>query len=109
MTGVDIVEISDFRANIEKGGATFLEKCFFPEESDNASVQSLAGIFAAKEAVMKALSLRAGKWKEIIIKHEADGRPYVEFVSLSVRPISCDVSISHTESSAVAQFVALLP
>lgn len=76
---------------------------------EDASVQSLAGMFAAKEAVMKALSVGAGKWKEIVIKHDENGRPRVELISSIAKPLSFDVSISHTENTAVAQFVALIP
>lgn len=106
--GIDIVEISDLRASIEAGGETFLAKCFSPLESDKRPIESLAGVFAAKEAVIKALSLRVGCWRDIIVKNDEKGRPFVQLSDCPKTVISSDVSISHTKSVAVAQFVAIL-
>ncbi len=59
-TGVDIIEVRRLRQAIEKWGRSFLERVFTGEELENAKnrtspYQHLAGRFAAKEAVFKAL------------------------------------------------------
>ena len=109
VTGIDIVDVSEFRTHLNEGGDSFLSRLFLPIEYDRIEPVHLAGVFAAKEAVIKALSLKAENWKNILVKKKDDGRPYVELLDSSSDYVSCDLSISHTEAVAVAQFVALVP
>ena len=44
--------------------------------------ERLAGVYVAKEAAFKALSLPKGDWQILEIRHDADGRPSV-ILSLS--------------------------
>lgn len=112
-TGIDIVDIPAFQKAVQKGGTSFLDRCFHEDERGNTSAEHLSGIFAAKEAVVKALSLPAGSWLNIRIKHDDTGRPVVvlnnEKIMTNEGAInSIDISISHTDSVAAACCVVLL-
>lgn len=55
--GIDLVEVEPLRQLIEAGGSEFLDAAWTAEEQQetNAQAEGLAGKWAAKEAVMKAL------------------------------------------------------
>ncbi len=108
VTGIDIVDIAEFQAQLDRGGERMVKRCFFDSERDNASIERLAGTFAAKEAVIKALSLGHSSWKKVMVKHAPDGRPIIQLLDVQCLIISSDVSITHTDSVAAAQFVAIL-
>ena len=54
--GADLVYMPRFRNVLGK----VQDKLFSPSEMKNSEVEHLAGLFAAKEAVIKALNLKAG-------------------------------------------------
>jgi holo-[acyl-carrier protein] synthase len=68
-SGVDIVEIERFSRYIELGGDRFLRRVYSTEELANCrgQVPRLAGRFAAKEAIAKALGtgIRGIGWREM--------------------------------------------
>ena len=116
--GNDIIEVSRIKSGIEKLGDKFLNRIFTETEIEysikkKSKYLHLAGRFAAKEAVVKALASCCDKgfnWKDIEIYNDPAGRPHVrlfgkfsDFVSGRFEVL---VSISHTESYASA--VALL-
>ncbi len=78
------------------------------------AAQRLAGRFAAKEAVMKALGLgwRSMAWREIEIATDPLGKPVVELsgrAAAAARRLGVGawmVSISHTRRLAIAQALA---
>lgn len=105
--GTDIVDIEDFKKSLKNGGRIFLRKLFTSQERKNLDPVHLAGLFAAKEAVLKALSLKLGRWLEIEILNEESGRPKVTLPK-NIKLTSLDLSISHTDTFAVAVFVALI-
>lgn len=118
-TGVDIVKIARFCPSPGKG---FMERVFSVAErahiaSRGASApQTMAGIFAAKEAVVKALGIGFAGFapREVEICKTHMGQPYVKLHKgvLSVlrnrwgeppgRYYKLSVSISHTQEDAVA-------
>ncbi len=104
--GVDSVYIPRFRTALSK----IIDKAFSPRELKNSEAEHLAGIFAAKEAAMKALSLKAGSWLNIEIANKKSGKPVVKLAkNLSKgKIVSCDLSISHNGDYAIAIFVALV-
>ena len=107
-TGIDIVEIAQFKRSLKNGGETFLKKIFTGKELENVSPEHLAGLFAAKEAVVKALSLKPGRWLEFEIENEASGRPKVIFSEAASHDFqSYDLSISHAGGFAIAVFVGI--
>ena len=107
-TGVDLVYIPRFRAALKRGGEKFLQKIYLREELSDQRVEHLAGIFAAKEAVMKAFELSKDSWHSIIIKNKQNGAPFVEIRAYKGNKIaSSSLSIAHERMYVFAQFVAL--
>ncbi len=83
--GIDIVEVTRVEKAIKGRGDSFVGRIFTDKEREYAGSKKfrymhLAGRFAAKEAVKKALP--DGKeigmnWHEIEILNSEDGKPYV--------------------------------
>lgn len=113
-TGVDLVTISRFYAPTAQK-QSFLNLCFTPHEqaycfSKADPAPHFAARFAAKEAVIKALSgldLYLERNRIEVFNNEI-GRPYLIFNTDNDKILSLksDISISHTETSAIA-FVIL--
>ena len=114
--GTDIIEISRL-ANVKQ---TFVNRVYTTKEISQLSdvedrrTEQLAGMFAAKEAVIKALGCgfsRAGPC-EIEILRENSGRPYVRLlgnaktISNALGVDTVLVSISHCKNYAVAHAIA---
>lgn len=102
MLGIDIVEISRIKKLMDEN-ENFLHKVFNEDEIERIKKRKEAyeragGIFAAKEAVAKALGTGIGKisFKDIKIKYRGDS-PYAE-----VFDAKFDLSISHERNYAVA-------
>lgn len=109
-TGVDITEVNRLRKAVEKWGREFLERIFTAEELRNAQkraslYQHLAGRFAAKEAIFKALQIKDFGWKDVQILNDKEGRPYCEILSSKGKNMDIHVSISHVKNYAVANAV----
>ena len=107
-TGTDIVRVASFKRSLENGRQTLLDRCFHVEEQEDDRPHHLAGIFAAKESVIKALALEPGSWLAVKIYRESSGRPVAEIIGLDVSVESIDVSITHDGLYAVASCVAVL-
>ncbi len=72
--GIDIVGLSRFAATLERTPA-LAERLFTPAERGLA-LQSLAGRFAAKEALAKALGAPPGlRWLDAQVQRRAGGQP----------------------------------
>lgn len=107
-TGSDIVYIPRFKRILARTPA-FAEKIFLPEERKDKNTRQLAGIFAAKEAVMKALGVSAGKWLFISIGHQETGKPVLTLrMPRPVRYRAGDISIAHDGKYAFACAVFVL-
>ncbi len=105
--GVDIVHIpSCTRALADEG---FLRHVFLEQEvADGATPAHLAGLFAGKEAVIKALHLPPASWLAVCITAGPDGAPVVQLLA-PTRPVRAgDLSIAHHEEYAIACYVALI-
>lgn len=112
MIGIDIVEISRIKKLM---GEKFYSRVFTQEEvnylaSKNYAPQTAAGLFCAKEAVLKALGCGIGNGanlKQVEIVHDTLGRPTVNLrgkaqeLALQLGGYLC-VSISHTSLTAIA-------
>ncbi len=117
--GVDIAEVPRIRAAIERRGQPFLRRVYTPNEIEYCErfknrFERYAGRFAAKEASMKALGTgwrRGVRWVDFEVVREQSGRPTLALAgeaakiaaALGVRRIS--LSITHTESQALAQVI----
>lgn len=81
--GIDISEVSEVEAALERFGERYLRRIFTPEERRSAgtgpgSAARLAMCFAVKEATMKALELEAGAWRSVGLVRGARGVMHVE-------------------------------
>jgi holo-[acyl-carrier-protein] synthase len=106
VVGIDIVEVGRIKGIISKKGARFLYKILSEEEINYVSrkkrfVESVSGIFAAKEAFMKAMEKRL-PFKKIRVFHQ-NGKPYIIYENKKYG----DVSISHEKNYAVS--VVIIP
>ena len=118
--GVDIVEVARIRTMIDDHADRFLERCFTQgerayAESRKRSAEHLAGRFAAKEAVLKALGTgwRDGiAWTDVEVVVLPSGQPEVRLHGIAHETAmkrgvtSWSLSISHTEVHAVASAIA---
>ncbi len=107
--GVDVVDLARFDSLIARSPRV-VERFFTDEEREYCDAArdtavSLAGTFAAKEAVMKALDLTpAPAWaRRVSITRSSSGRPVAHVEGRPPVP----VSISHDGPVAVA--IALAP
>jgi len=108
--GVDIIEVKRVRQAVQKWGDDFLKRVFTEKELKNAKsrgavYEHLAGRFAAKEAVFKALLDKEISWKEIEISNDQDGRPVCAILKKIKNKPQVHVSISHVKNYAVASAV----
>ena len=109
-TGVDITEVSRLRKAIEKWGQGFIDRVFTKKELENAKTRGslylhLAGRFAAKEAVFKALGNMKLALKEVQILNDKDGRPRCQVLNNKAKDCEIQVSISHVKNYAVANAI----
>lgn len=105
MIGIDIIVVARF-SRIGASDYTHWSKFFTRDEWEYCfakanPAQSLAGIYAAKEAVMKAVGGELmGRADRIEIVHTREGAPFVR-IDKKDEP-GVHVSISHTNDIAVA-------
>jgi holo-[acyl-carrier protein] synthase len=119
--GVDIIELSRIRGALERYGDRFQRRVFAASELVDARewrdpVPFLAGRFAAKEAVLKALGsgLAGGiEWTDVVLVRGARGAPTVRLEgaarerAAAIGAVQLLVSLSHARDYAVAQALAL--
>lgn len=110
--GTDIIEIERIEKAILKN-ERFIEKVFSKEEIDmfkrrNMNMEVIAGNFAAKEAISKALGtgIRKFSLNEIEVLRDELGKPIVK-LSRNIEEIikkkyKFNISISHNKTTAVS-------
>jgi holo-[acyl-carrier protein] synthase len=115
--GIDIIEVGRVRKVLEKHGERFLKRVYTINEIQQCrgKVARLAGRFAAKEAISKALGtgLHGVAWREMEVVQLRSGRPTVtlhgnakrraELLGLS----AFDVSIADLAEFSIAIAVAV--
>lgn len=116
-TGVDIIEIARLENIQDRIKKRFMERVFTADEliAAGQSTASLAGRFAAKEAVAKALGCGIGpvRWKDIEIKRGKSGEPVLALHGAAIDLAeqqgltTWSISISHNQTQAVAMAVAI--
>ena len=108
--GVDVEEISRFRKSDAGRDSPFLNKIFTRRELDycfanRMPAQHLAARFAAKEAIIKALSslvpLNLG-YKDIAILNDEKGIPGARIEKEGFADVGIRLSLSHSRTTAVA-------
>ncbi|NCP15678.1 holo-[acyl-carrier-protein] synthase [bacterium] len=116
-TGIDLTDIARIHAAIERHGERFLRRIFTSAELKYCAGkdESLAVRFAAKEAVSKALGTGIGpvSWQEIEIRGGEYEAPAIilhdraERIAKELRLTTWSVSLSHSETHAIAVVVAV--
>ena len=111
--GVDVVEIPRIQRAIDEWGESFLGKIFTEKELTYArarknTTQHIAGRFAVKEAVSKALSTGWSggfRWKDVEVENDSLGKPSV-LLHGHVQKLLAEsrvlVTISHSDNVVVA-------
>lgn len=116
--GVDMIECARIAAGIERGGERFLNRFFTAGERQDCAGKAhrLAARFAGKEAVAKALGSGIGDvaWREIEIRTDNPRRrPSLILHGAALQLAdklqleAWDISLSHTQTHAIAVAVAL--
>ncbi len=118
--GTDIIEIERIKNAVEKNGRNFLARIFTEGEIAYCYLKknpypSLAGRFAAKEAVLKALGcgLTGCKWTDAEVFRKEKGAPQIVLSGnlskvaegLKIRKVL--ISISHDKGRATAFAIAV--
>jgi holo-[acyl-carrier protein] synthase len=109
--GVDLVDVARFEAKLEATPA-LAERLFTPGEL-GASTESLAGYWAAKEALIKAIGNPTGlSFQDVSVFKDALGKPGLQVSGATEKRAtelgitSWHLSISHDGQMAVAVVVA---
>ena len=114
--GVDVVELARFRRAVKRSGQAFLKRVYTDLELETAKRRRdregyLAGRFAAKEAVVKAVAQvdpdHPLTMRQIEVRNDALGRPYVVLRRRAHAPRAVYVSLSHADHTAVASAIAI--
>ena len=119
--GIDLVDVAELRRWIEDPRNPLLPRCFVQSELDEIGqgldrVERLAGRFAAKEAVLKALGTGFGAgvaFTDVLIRRAAGSPPEVQLVGGAAEAAAAlgvtawRLSISHTAGMAIASALAL--
>jgi len=116
-SGIDTIEISRLDEIKPEIKERFIKRVFSENEIFQARgrTEVLSGLFAAKEAVSKALGTGIGyvQWRDIEIVHLSTGQPTLllhgnaDKVANQLGINSWSVSISHDRDKAIAMAVAI--
>jgi phosphopantetheine--protein transferase-like protein len=104
--GIDVIEIERFRNKpLNNENASFYHSIFTDSELSYCTKYSdpyphLAGIFAAKESILKWLTTPI-EMIEIEISHNREGKPHIA-AHTKIKATQARISISHTRSIAIA-------
>ena len=97
MLGIDLVYLPEFEKKLKN---LELEKIFLSHELiQNKSPESLAGVFADKEAFFKAIGSKED-WLDVWVEKTAEGKPLLR--STLVQNKKSELSISHSGDYVIA-------
>jgi holo-[acyl-carrier protein] synthase len=109
--GIDVVDLARFERAV--GRTPRLRERLFAESERDLPLRSLAGRFAAKEALMKALGDATGiTWHDMEVVSDAEGRPSMKLAGAAAEIAArrgvtrIHLSMSHDAGVAIAQVVA---
>jgi holo-[acyl-carrier protein] synthase len=116
-TGIDLVHVPRIARSVTRSARTFLDRAFTPAEQEVCAGDParLAGRWAAKEAVLKALGRGIGEipMTDIEVLRAASGAPVLHLAGRAAAAAQAggwghwSVSISHDGEYATAVAVAL--
>ncbi len=108
-TGVDMVDVRRIEAAFARYGARFAERIYTQQERAYAEsanharrrLQRYASRYAAKEAVMKALSTRGKgiQWRDIEVVRSENGQPSIRLHGAALALITSESSQLHVSLS----------
>jgi holo-[acyl-carrier protein] synthase len=117
VSGIDLVEIARIERAMNRHGERFFKRFFTAQEIAycGGRATSLAGRFAVKEAVAKALGTGIGDftWTDIEVVCDGRGRPELvlhnkaQEIALAQALATWSISMSHTETHAIGLAVAM--
>lgn len=121
--GIDLVEVAELRHWIEDPRDPLIPRCFVQPELDEIGdgpdrIERLAGRFAAKEAVLKALGTGFGAgvaFTDVVIRRKPGAAPEVQLAGGAAKAAEAlgvtdwRLSISHAGDLAMASVLALGP
>ena len=114
--GIDLCAISRMERHLLEGSA-FLRRCFTEEEQaylrdrGRAAARSMAAMFAAKEALLKAMGTGLGggiALRDIAVMHRESGQPYYVLTGGAAEKLAAlgakaaHVSLTHEADMAAA-------
>ncbi|MCL1854581.1 MAG: holo-ACP synthase [Clostridia bacterium] len=117
--GIDLCAIARAERLLAKDGG-FLRRYFTEDEQaylkarGNMAAQSLAAMFAAKEALLKAMGLGLGsgvELRDISVSHDQNGRPFYTLTGKAAEKMAAMgakealVSLTHEDGMAAAMAV----
>src|SRR5262249_8613432 len=119
--GTDIIECLRIGRMIEQHGELFLTRVFSEREvrychARKRTIEQFAGLWAAKEAVLKSLGMMARRglcWGEVEVRTEPNGLPHVflcgsaKDLAQSLRVSAIHVSIGHCRAYATGYAIAV--
>jgi holo-[acyl-carrier protein] synthase len=115
--GIDVVALDRFEGLINRQ-PTFLDRVLTSREQQHSdgtrrNIASLAGRFAAKEAVAKSLGAPAGlRWHDCEVLTDISGKPRLEIsgsvsdFARSLQIIRWHISLTHDGGHAIAYVIA---
>lgn len=116
-TGIDIIEIARIERVLADFGERFLRRIYteYERERYRHRVSELAARFAAKEATSKALGtgIRGIRWREMEVVSNRRGKPILILHGQAAERArmlglySFDISLTHSQTTAMALVVAL--
>jgi holo-[acyl-carrier protein] synthase len=97
--GIDVVDVARFGQSLER--TPTMRQRLFTEAEQRLPLGSLAGRFAAKEAMAKALGAPSGMaWRDAEVLNDANGRPLMTLCgSVRARADAMGVSSWHLSIS----------
>ena len=108
--GIDVVDLARFERAVSRTPA--LRERLFAESERDLPLRSLAGRFAAKEALMKALGDATGvTWHDMAVVSDGEGNPSMVLsgaaAAIAERRGITDIhlSMSHDAGVAIAQVI----
>ena len=115
--GVDMIENERVARSMERFGDRFMNRIFTEQEQQHCEgrVPSLAGRFAIKEAVAKALGTGVGdmNWTDIEVVNDARGKPELVLHNSALIMakeqglVHWSISLSHTDTHAIGFAVGM--
>jgi holo-[acyl-carrier protein] synthase len=115
MIGIDIISINRIEKSIQKFGDKAKNRFMSPNEQSWAiKIESIAGIWAAKEAFSKAMGSGIGSefsFLDIEIIKDKKGKPIIKILNNKlynkIKNKNIDLSITHDGGFAIAAVIIL--